>query len=242
MANSQERTFGENLNTWVQTIGIIVAALWAAYTFGYKEIMVPKSVPVNITLNLQLKKIGTGSGKRPLLPIEMRTTATNPSSRTVYLLSSAWIARAYKLVSPHDGNAASFNKLAADSLKSHEGNFVERHSLVESSSVVVVAVGSLFPDETLKPGETLARTVIFHVPPDKYDELEVKALMPHVKARSGIELEWTMGENSDLDFSMYRVSAGGERKPTEKDKTGSYSDEKIGFAVAVSAAELPLRD
>src|SRR5438093_325085 len=90
--NSKNRSFGESLNTWVQAIGIIIAACWGVYTFGYKEIMVPKSAPVNITLNLQLKKIGGAPAKGDLVAVEMRASATNPSSRDIHLLPNAWIA------------------------------------------------------------------------------------------------------------------------------------------------------
>lgn len=37
-----DKTFGEKLNVWVQTIGILLAGIWALYTFVYKEYIEPK--------------------------------------------------------------------------------------------------------------------------------------------------------------------------------------------------------
>ena len=62
------------------------------WTFIFKEIEVPKSAPVNISLNLQLKKIETPQNNEVLSAIEMKISATNPSTREIYLLPNAWVA------------------------------------------------------------------------------------------------------------------------------------------------------
>src|SRR5437763_12580581 len=86
------RSFEERLNTWVQILGILIAAGWGIWTFIYKEIKVPKSAPVNISLNLQLKKVETNPSRQGLTAVEMKISATNPSSREIYLLPNAWVA------------------------------------------------------------------------------------------------------------------------------------------------------
>ena len=100
MARSSERTIGQEVNTWVQTFGILVAAAWGVYTFIYKEIVLPKSAPVNISVNLELKTIGPSNpqeteAKKQLIAVEMKVSATNPSPREVYLLPSIWFAYGY---------------------------------------------------------------------------------------------------------------------------------------------------
>ena len=49
MGNNENPTFGKTLNTWVQTIGIIAAGAWGIYTFAFKEIVTPRSAPINIS-------------------------------------------------------------------------------------------------------------------------------------------------------------------------------------------------
>src|SRR5262249_51546819 len=158
MATSAERTFGQELNTWVQTIGILIAAAWGGYTFIYKEVLLPKSAPVNISMNLQLKKIGPGGSEKikekQLFAVEMRVSATNPSPRLVYLLTSAWVA--YGLDDTVSDGKRIDKQVANASLNSHKQYYSLRHANVTGSSVV--AVGNLFQDTTLKPNETAMRT------------------------------------------------------------------------------------
>jgi hypothetical protein len=133
------------------------------YTFFYKEIRTPKTAPINISTNLQLKKVGSGVGKNPLVAVEMRVSATNPSSRKVYLLPNAWIVRGYKVAYRESENSESFSKLAKTTLNARDGGYLERHSSVDASSAL--AVGELFTDKWLNQNETVARTIVLHIPP-----------------------------------------------------------------------------
>jgi hypothetical protein len=242
MATSPERTFAQELNTWVQTIGIIIAALWGAYTFIYKEVMLPRSAPVNITVDLQLKKIGTATSqaqdeKTPLIPVEMRISATNPSPREVYLLPTAWIAYGAK-VNISRGSGA-FATQAASVLNSSNGFYVEKHAASVGSSVV--AIGSLLKDSVLKPHETATRTIVFHVPPGIYDLLDVQAIIPTLAKKGGAALEWKFDKDNGLVPVVYRVGASGERKEMEKTRDGEYSDTHLELQSATSMAILSLR-
>jgi hypothetical protein len=243
MATPSERTFGQELNTWVQTIGIIIAAVWGAYTFIYKEIMLPKSTPVNISVNLQLKKIGTPASqaqarKNALIAVEMQVAAINPSAREVFLLPSAWVVYGVKVVDTfREGNT--FAKEAVSSLNSREGIYVEKYAT--STTTSVVAIGNLFRDEVLKPNEKATRTLVFHVPPGGFDWLEVQAVMPTMGRKGGATLEWGFDEkNNSLVPVVYRVSASGERKEMEKDKAGAYSDSRLELQMATAMSALSL--
>jgi hypothetical protein len=75
--HSKERTIGETINTWMQIAGILLAGAWGVYTFFEKEVFIPKSAPVNISINLQLKKVGTGSASQAsLAAVEMNVMRT----------------------------------------------------------------------------------------------------------------------------------------------------------------------
>lgn len=224
MSDARERTLGETLNTWVQIIGIIVAAVWGGYTFVYKEIKVPQSAPINITMNLQLKKVGTGNVKKPLVAVEMHVSATNPSSRKVYLLPGAWIVYGFK-IAPADENPDSLNKRAGALMSAQEGEYVLRHAEVVASAVV--AAGSLFPDQVLNPSETLTRTIIFYVPRHEYDRISAVTLMPSAEVDHRFELQWTVDEETDeLVPAMYLIGAGGKRTPMKKEKGQMFPTDK----------------
>lgn len=242
MTNSEHRTWTRELNTWVQTVGIVIASVWGVYTFVYKEVMIPRSAPINITLNLQLEQTGTkglknAASKESLVAIAMKVVATNPSSRTVYLFPSAWIAYGLSVGVQSDDNA-SFQLLTAESLSSDNINAAERHS--KNDATTVVAVGHLLPDAYLRPSETAIRTVVFHVPLDKYDLVQVQTLMPTAANVSGIALSWEFDKDETLKPVMYRVSPSGTRTPMPTDPDGGYSDARLELQMATSISQLSL--
>jgi hypothetical protein len=218
---SQKRTFGETLNTWVQTIGICIAAVWGFYTFVYEKIFIPKTSPVNVTLNLEVKKIGNSAAELGLTAVEMTASATNPSSRRIYLLPSAWIAYGVCMTAAENDDTA-FNKKALTALRDAENvSMVQRHAKRLSSTVV--AMGPLFVDNALEPGEKLVRHVVFYVPIKKYDLLNLISLMPNTdKETSRIEFQWEL-EGKILQGRAYRLDRTGKRIRT-KDTNGNYVD------------------
>jgi hypothetical protein len=233
--NSQtQRNLGKSINTWVQTMGILIAAAWGVYTFVYKEITVPKSAPVNITLNLQLKKIGTGATQGNLMAVEMRCSATNPSSRPIYLLPSAWIAYGVT-IAPID-NDANFDQTAVTALSdSATLTPANRHAGIQKS--VVVATGRLLADTMLKPGETAGRTIVFYVQKAEYDLVDLTVAMPSTADARGIALEWTLGEKSALVPAIYRLSKDAKRTPMTESE---YSVKPYELQQAQANAEISL--
>ena len=226
---------GKTINTWVQTIAILGAAIWALTTFVFKEILVPKAAPINISLNLQLKKIGTKPTlSSELVAIEMRASATNPSTRTVYLFPTYWMARGYRIV-PMDRGEKAIKQDFIQALKSR----TEVYRYAGADSYSVLAGGMLFEDNYLKPGETIGRTLIFYAPPQKYDLVDVETYIATAEDMRGIELEWGLGTDLEPEPKVYRV-VGDKRELIPPDKDGGYSDTKREFQSSHSRAQLSL--
>ena len=161
------RTFEERLNTWVQIGGILIAAAWGVWTFIFKEIKVPRSAPVNISLNLQLKKIEPPENNEGLSAIEMKISATNPSTREIYLLPNAWVAYGGHIAAslpPQDKVESAAN----DTLQNGQ-DLVTAQRYMRLDKRVLIAVGHLFADASLKPSEGVSRTLVFYVPKREYD-------------------------------------------------------------------------
>lgn len=238
---SLQLSFTELFNKWIQSIGIIGAAIWGAYTFVYKEIIQPKAAPVNITINLQLKRAGASKPKTSLVPVEMRISATNPSSRKIYLLPNKWLVWGYKTVPKNDTTDA-FYELAADAMNKRLARVAERYASYGKGSIV--AGGSIFSDLTLNPGETLARTIIFYVPLDQCDSIFAQTVISSLEAPSGLELEWKFDKNSEtIQSTVYVVNERNERRLAKTGQSGEIKDERakeLGFQVATSSAELSL--
>jgi hypothetical protein len=236
--HSQKRTVGETLNTWVQIAGICIAAAWGVYTFVFKEITVPKSAPVNISINLQLKKLGTGSSnKANLMAVEMNISATNPSTREIHVLPSAWNARGIR-IGVAETDQTNFTKAIEDALRDTTNiDTVQRHAVAEER--LMVAAGLLFADASLKPNEKVARTIIIYVPRDDYDFVEVSAAMLSVEDVSRIALEWVFDkEYDDLKPVYYRVNKNGNRSPIKESDASSDKRVKLQWTLASSQISL----
>lgn len=206
-ANAKARTVGETISTWTQTIAIVLAGLWGVYTFIYKEITVPKSAPVNISLNLEVKKIDpAAASSKDLTAVEMKVSATNPSTREIHLLASAWIAYAMS-TTPAEFDLSHASETAKRIATPRDITTLERHAKREGATLV--ALGQLYGDVSLMPGENLIRRIVFYVPRNKYDLVEVRAFMPSAANVDGIGFKWRF-EDDSLQPKLLRVDRAGK--------------------------------
>lgn len=213
MSLSTERTLLEKVNAWMQIIGIVIAAIWGIYTFIYNEITKPNSAPVNITMNLQFKILTPpatimNNENEGLIAVEMVATATNPSSREIYLLPNAWIAWGNKF---DEASSNDFDSLANSALKDKAGNkMAEKYASISEphnpGNTDTVASGRLFGDTTLKPNETITRRIVFHVP-EKFNIVDIWAGIPSTTEKGTLDVEWKFSENS-LHNDIYCTDNG----------------------------------
>jgi hypothetical protein len=243
--DGRERSYGEIVNTWVQTIGIIMAAIWALlYTFVYKEVWLPQSVPVNVSINLTLQKAGVAvpsSGQqRGLAAIALHIAANNPSSQVTQLFPSVFIVYGYK-ISRYD------HSIEQDiALFDEKSKYKMKH--IDLSDHTIVAWGyimgnmELNENNELKPGETVARTFIFYVPVDKYDAIEAHVLIPNGKDLKDFKLEWGPHKERGLLNTISRKDAAGRYEAIPRDDTDGYPDlgPKYGLQTAHSMSMLSL--
>ena len=239
--NSQKRTVGETLNTWTQTVGICIAAVWGVYTFVFKEIITPKSAPVNVSMNLQLNKIGTGSSaKANLTAVQLNVSATNPRTREIHLLPSAWIARGVRIraAKQEELEETYLTKAINDALLDRDVVYaVQKYAAQEDSSVI--AGGLLFTDDLLKPNEKIARTAIFYVSRDQYDLLDVNATIVSAEDVSHTAMDWALNPQSkDLETVFYRVDKKGTRNRIEN--SDARSDKRLSPKWTQASSEISL--
>ena len=221
MADSRERGLDEKVNNWVQTAGIIAAAIWAIlYTFVYKEYWFPKSVPVNVSINLKLQKTGNviqgTKYKNGLAAIEMNVSANNPSSQITFLLPSVFIVYGYKIIDSDPSLKDDITVLSKDS------TYNMKHCAL--SNRAIVAVGKLLDNTELKPNELVARTYVFYVPVGEYGLIEAHAYIPNGKEISGIKLKWSPDDDFGLVPTLFRIGADGTAEAMKRDYFDGYAE------------------
>ena len=149
-------------------MAVVLAALWGGYTFLWKEILVPSWAPATLVIEVKPREAGfetkPGAGGTNPLRLRLRVTATNPSSRTLYLLPSVWWATAMQRT--ETGPGRSFETEANAVLRAPSVLQAERGQ--ELVNTGVVATGRLFIDDQILPGETVSRDLSIPLP--KNDE------------------------------------------------------------------------
>ena len=237
---AQKRSHTENFKDWLQIIAIFAAAIWAIlFTYYYKEHVVPKSAPINISLNLELKKIPImdNQKQRRLYVIELNAVAKNPSSRDVMLLPSAFIVYGYKVTD--------IKLTTNDFTEKCDSVFKEPYSMacimknVQNEFVSVIASGGLYNDKVLEPNEQIERSMILHVPINKYDIVEAIVYVPTVREKNDIMLNWIFNKNKDgLDYTLYHTSDR-KHEAIKKDELITLRKEiDLRFANTVKALSL----
>ena len=207
----------------VQTTAIVLAGVWALYTFVYKEILLPKSAPVNVSIDLQLKKTeSTDQQSNQLVCVEMTVKAVNPSSRVAHLLPSVWFARGCRIgrLDSDDGRFIdNLSKALGRSSTNSSLYFQERH--FSHTDWTFVGGGGLFEKRMLKPNEAISFTLILSLPLLYYHVLRVEAHMPTVGDADGIEGLWSVDKIGPR-LDIYRVGKDNKTILIETSANGVY--------------------
>jgi hypothetical protein len=152
------------VHEWTKTVAVVVAGLWAVYTFIWKDILVPSWAPAALVIDVKPRQeepegrpeeIGSAPSR-----LRLRVIATNPSSRTLYLLPNVWWASAMQRAQADP--SSSFEAAANAVLRDPSVLQAERGT--ELVSTGVVATGRLFIDDQIQPGETLSRDLSIALP------------------------------------------------------------------------------
>jgi hypothetical protein len=238
-ADLSKASLGETIRSWITTIGIIVAAIWAAYTFVYKEIVVPQSAPINVSVNLSIQEAGGGNfqNAQQFSAVLVEISATNPSSRTIYLLPSVWRVYGRKATIKNDRDT--FTKSVTNAIQSEEENYTEKYTTYSPSELI--AAGRPFSDTGLRPSENVKRSFIIHFPQNTYDALEIIVDIPTVAEDKTADLKWKLSsDGNDFVPTMYRIGPDGSRREMERDKDGGYSDALLGLQTVHARSQLSL--
>ena len=207
MANPPSMSLSQAINTWAQTIGIVIAAVWAVYTFYTINFQIPNAAPININLALDLKSEQNVPkdfvSDMDLIPISLTVSINNPSTKMVYLLDNAWIAYGCSISKiPEDKTINNWSSKTANKRPIEQS--------INSECVSVVALGTLFKDASLAPHEEINKSVVFHVARNKYDFVHVEATIPTMADKAQIAVEWNLYGN-EIAQSTFGLDNSGNK-------------------------------
>lgn len=162
--------------SWLIPILIAGIGVWQFYL---KEIIWP-STAINITTDLSLKRAGfdeaVDNRSSELEAIELVISAYNPSSSTIFLLNNYWTASAVPV--DHTENSEEWKEGLDELINNRFSYALGKH--YKKGGAVLVAGGSVFSDDYIRPNEKITATYIFYVPGDLYDLVSVFVELPTV--------------------------------------------------------------
>ena len=251
MAKEPNRTTAESIRLWLTAVAIpIVLAVAGFWQFYLKEVLWPATA-INLTTELSIKRAGHrahSSRSGELEAIELMIGARNPSSNTIYLLHNYWIAWGTK-IDPVQKGTENWAAGMESVINGKKKFIIGKH--YNPSTSTLIAVGSAFTDDYIRPNEKITATFVFYVPERTYDLIDVLVELPtssrgsparQEKPALGIEYGLTSDGSLTMN-SVYRVTSTGDRVPLKTDSDGNLSSRDIryyGWQSAVSSAELSL--
>ncbi len=157
------------LHEWIRSGGILIAAAWGVYTFVWKDILVPAWQPATLSLEVSLTAVPDSPVQADGREMTLVVKAVNSSSRRVYLLANVWWLRELRRdprTESGERRKQLFLQNSDETLRKETVQealeHVERD--VTSTYPELLAVGRLFGDDVIHPGESVNRTILVRIP------------------------------------------------------------------------------
>jgi hypothetical protein len=208
-AGTRSRTISEAARDWAQVVALLLAGVWAVYTFSVQEHL-RRTAPISVTADVDVKNVGTsvvGDQQLRLTALEVTITAANPSTRPVFLLPSFWVASGIRIGPPESARA----------WRQSVSQNVERRTTTEAGAYYdiaqreIAAANSVLAATALQPGERVARVAVFYVPADTFDMTEIEvAFIVSAEPRDEVFLDYDFSRVG-MSASMFKIGKDGKR-------------------------------
>jgi len=234
------------LHEWIRSGAVLIAAVWGVYTFIYKDIYVPSQQPAHLNLEASLKPVPDRPRPTAAAGLEMllEIKATNASSRRVYLLANIWTLRVIK-IAPRTGPRVDTEFIQESNVVLKEDPVLHKERGVERSTGQLIAIGRLFGDDFINPGNTKNRSILVNIPTGT-NAVELSVIMPLLSKQpeatlfSGRRLVWEADSFGDTRLLLCPREGGsstsgnpGCRKYGEKDEKALKQFDPQNFTVTL---------
>jgi hypothetical protein len=232
MGNAESVT--QKINLWVQTLDIVIAGVWAANSFWYKEIKVPSSAPVNVVVTLDLKAPpARGNRVSGSTPVEVTASARNSSTRDVYLLPSTFAA--------FDAGVTPHNSILQDGVFfGSKSTMAFWDAYATTGTRQLVAVGRLFSNTSLGPGEVISRRFIVFTKSAPHEVFDFQIVIPSVTKKDALDLEWSVARDQTFHQTIYRFGNGNQREDISANGAGEDTKHAAEFEYSQSSTQISL--
>jgi len=204
----------------MQLLGILMAGMWAVYTFYFQLEL--KDLSANLTPKIELQKVGKDGNS---LAILAKLKLENRGQKELFLLKSYYIVFGSKTVVKRK-SSNEFLKLLEKIFKNgRESNLSQGF---ESANFSLISSGLTFSDNSIRPNETLNRDLMFYVNKDKFDLIDFQLRI--YAAQNTDDIYMTLEELGKFGPKpvIYRGQKPEFRDKTKKNKNSNKS-QKLSF-------------
>lgn len=190
----------ENVREWLQFIVIVVAGLWGAYTFIYKEIIIPAARPASLEVSGEMENIGQKDGN---ILVRVRIYVSNIREIKVYAPAIWFTVRGLDLEAVKPANE-SYGIMQIDAYS------IQRARYGKQEEIVLAAWRFQDDGNWYQPGDETSNDYLFYVPEGQFEALQLK-------------LEFMVTKNIDLLANVRWQDTDGVFSPTLmiKDENGT---------------------
>lgn len=208
MPNRFLALFKSKESDWTKPLGAVVAAvgfLWGAWVFLFQEVLRPAVAPVNISLELDIKRLqprkdGVGDPQ----PVVLRASAKNSSNKVLTIRKTFWVAHAITLRHSQTSskppgqlpftedqviNDVNRQMSLGRNVLTLGGTATSRYQQSDDTWQVI-GFGPLFDANEIRPNEEINAQRLVLVPklapPEDYKLLRVRVIIPSYAKRSNL--------------------------------------------------------
>ena len=183
----------EIINTWVQTIAIVLAGSWALYTFFYSEVYKPSKIQGTLSSKI---KMTDGGIKQGLQMIVANIELTNNSDRTLYTLDGYFVVYGYRQTLVQNPYFASDLNLT---LEQTDESFHSKYSQVEGE---IIAGGNIFEFYDFMVDGKSSKDLIFEFPDGVFDFIDLRVNIPIINQKYDLFVE-TVLDSASHSINVY---------------------------------------
>jgi hypothetical protein len=190
-----------NLSTvkdWLQTIAIVIAAIWAIWKFIYEDRILPDRLPPHLVMTSEMEKIGTRSS---ITAIRVKVDIHNTSKRKVYVLSS-WYHIAGSRIDTYDLANVDFSGALKNNMNDQNSTRRNPRYFYDKDFMIVEAGKVLDNGWWFEADEKFSKSFIVFLPENKYDLIRLTADVNVAKNIDPFVDRWEINE----DCSVYPVT------------------------------------
>lgn len=184
---------------WLQTIAIVVAAIWAVWKFIYEDRILPQKLPPHLIMASEMEIIGT---KNSMTAIRVKVDIHNSSQRKIPVLSS-WYHIAGSRIDSYELEDKDFSNALKKNMNDRNSNGRTPRYFYDKDFIIIEAGKLLDEGWWFEANEKFTKSFIVLVPANNYDLIKLQADVNVAKNIEPFFEKWEVNEDCSVSPLTY---------------------------------------